>query len=150
MPCARQIRDRASLPGAVRVAPTPQPIRREARGLGGVRIPANHVLTPRRLEEAFARVIDLRRDCCGTLGADSVAMTVYTLEITTVPRQQNSSFSSPSREPYTFVSLLPMDLDLRHHSTPTRAPFSATERFINRTTGTRKSIITAKIQKQSK
>jgi hypothetical protein len=47
-----------------------------ARGsrASGVRIPANHVLTPGRLEEAFARVLDLHWDCCGILGADSVAM----------------------------------------------------------------------------
>ena len=37
-----------------------------------------------------------------------------------------------------------------HHSSPMRAPFSATERFINKTTGTSASINMAKIQKQSK
>ncbi len=36
------------------------------------------------------------------------------------------------------------------YSPPMRAPFSATERFINKTTGTSASINIAKIQKQSK
>jgi hypothetical protein len=64
---------RASLPGAVSSAVAVTNTARGSRA-SGVRIPANHVLTPGRLEEAFARVIDLHWDCRGILGADSVAM----------------------------------------------------------------------------
>ncbi len=38
----------------------------------------------------------------------------------------------------------------KSYSPPMRAPFSATERFINKMTGASASINTAKIQKQSK